>query len=560
MLKQLLSLTVLTLAIGVCTNAGFAQTPPQGRATLLRNFLLPRVNIVFDQELDQNFGRGGSLDPNAQLISDAHRIAQQQVQVAIEFLEGNRSLILEGNSTEFNSIFGNPNRSTTNAVLGQRPLGGGELEVMNAAGQNPVYTITQDTDMLPANFGNNMRIGQRIFVAFDGSGVGGVFTSGIPQAPTLGFTALIEDIFAQQNGEEQVIVLDPQSIRVSNPSLLATITDADVAVWDVVDIVDRIDPTLYDQVLNTYRKIRLALQGFEPNPTNASQNTAPIQRDIEYFGEFRDFNSVWAPGVATAFPGAQFFGYPADRRLRQAGFSNSDSLDHIRNLQGSSGQAPNPPLLWTADNSRQIDNNSIVGVLPNGTLVGTLLGDESRPFFNDRQTLFSVPDNPHIQYVGRAFLEERIQHIGSFRDDSIAGTGSTQRLVPALDANGNLQFDSNGILQQTLVNLGENTTSQDGDTPLVRWQMVLESFAEFDSNFNDQTSDSAFIGLSDLSGGTGANSAIQVRDAANFAQFANLFRGLEGGGRGGLGPIRPEPQGKRATAGSSDFNPVIPLF
>jgi len=547
-----------TLAIGLGATTASAQS--LSRATLLPNFNLPSVNIVFDQALDANFGRGSSLDANAQLIVTGHQIAQQQVQVAIEFLEQNRALILEGNSAEFNTIFGNPNRSTTNAVLGQRPIGGGELKVDNTDPFNPIFTVEIDADMgIPATAGNNMRPGQQVFIAFDGSGVGGIPSSGIPNAPSTGFLATIATISASMDGEEIIIGFDPQSIRVSNPALLQQIDDAPVALWDVVDIVDRIDATLYDQVLNTYRKIRLALQGFEPNPRNQGRNNTQVKRDVQYLGEYRDFNSVWGAGVGTVLQGSRFFTHIADRRLRQAGFSNSDSLQHIQNLQVTGTGQPNPPLLWTADNSRQLDLNSITGVLPNGNLVGTLLGDESRPFFNDRQTIFSVPDNPHIQYVGRAFLEERINHAGAFRDDSIAGTGSTLRRVNALDANGNIQIDNNGIVQTTLVNVGETTSPTEGSTEFARWQMILESMAEFDSDFNDRNSDSAFVGLSNLAGGAGANSALQVRDAGNFSRFANLFRGVPGGGQG-TGPLQPEPQGKRGFAGSSDFNPVIPLF
>ena len=94
---------------------------------------------------------------------------------------------------------------------------------------------------------------------------------------------------------------------------------------------------------------------------------------------------------------------------------------------------------------------------------------------------------------------------------------------------------------------------------LRKWQMILASFAEFNTDLDNRVLGSlngprniAVIGLQAMVGG-GAAPEIRASDAGNYGLFADLIRTSGGSG---IDFTRVEPIGKRGNAG---FNPVVPV-
>ncbi len=561
-LNCLLGVCCLFALVVISSNRLFAQfvPPPAGPVRRLPNFDIPNVTLLFDRTLDSRGGQDpNTLDFTARRIVDAHRLAQQQVEIAIRFLERNREAIIKGEIPEFNVIFGNVAQRNPAVVLSSRPISG----VFEADMNNPLL-LTFDGITL-ASPSAQLASGDRIYFTFASA-------PGQPP-PDTGFTATVQDVLlTNASGGAGAIVLQNALVNAQGFPIN---TDLIGQIWKIQRVEQRGDPSRFDQVLNTFRSIRLALQGVNPNQGgNLSQN--PPQ-PITYNGLFRDISSFYGAG-AVSVPGLGLRGYPADKLTREAGFSNSDSSAHIQDIPLVAAGSPRP-LLWTNDNApsfrqiviRNANNPSLpptaiitntpptsVFPQPGGALAGGQLGgDISRTFFFDRQTIFGAPDNPNQQFVGYAFILDRINHFANFQDNGIAlAPGSSViRPLQALNAAGAPLQDVNGNPITTLVE------TPDTGNPLVQnlnptddWKEIVRSFAEF-STFTfprSQARGGAFTGVQDILGSSVAG-PLSSLDASNYARFADFFRS-DPGGLGFGGNI--EPFGKRGTAG---FNPIVPL-
>ena len=281
-------------------------------------------------------------------------------------------------------------------------------------------------------------------------------------------------------------------------------------------------------------------------------------------GDFQQLDTLVATNLGIT-------GRGADRLVRQAGLSLSDShyhLDRLEDLGNSTITAdrkgqPVTPLLWTEDNDLPLTFNNRVQV------AGAT--NEDRAFFRDRQTIFGdylnnpnyTGDGIYNQFVGRAFLEELLFHAGGFADTGVASTTPLDRAIRRRrnPAGGALQFTGGGTSPQVpdleTADVPETGTPTQGKT-LRKWQMILSSFAEWSDSgtrptdpSNRSTFNSAYLGLLDLNGGTGLPS-LRASDASSYSLFADL---LNSGNAGGIDFNRIEPIGKR---GNALFNPVVP--
>ena len=371
-------------------------------------------------------------------------------------------------------------------------------------------------------------------------------------------------------GMMQELLLDPDFGTASS-----TMTMFNMArVFPVIRFEEQVDSTRYERVLATFQAIKDSLAGLDPNVTAMGGLQQAVATPITYNRRFTDINTIWAPGVAeftelnqtisdfmtSRHPTNLASTRGADRLVRQSGFSSSDSHFHIdrledqANLQAVDYQMRDTyPLLWTEDNELPLNftNNSII---PGST-------DDDRAFFRDRQTMFGEPDFPWTQYLGRAFFEETINHPSFFFDDAIAADDLVQatREAERPVRSGNFLtitvIDANGMARQ-IRQTDLSTQPESGDdrttsTELKRWQMMIESFAEFSTDFT--LFNNAAVGISELFGGF-APGDFSARDAGNYGRFAALIGGSD---VRGIDVSRIEPFGKRARAG---FNPVVSPF
>ncbi|MFM9960975.1 MAG: hypothetical protein ACKV2Q_07100 [Planctomycetaceae bacterium] len=550
--------------------------------------------LRFDSILDPSNGSDPSrLTPAAQSIIKNHMVAQQQVELAIRFLLANREEIIAGNNTFFNQIYGKPSGTKKFAVLAPvalpgtfslvsptllqaRPQGGGGG---GGGGANQprisVGTLLRPGDALflidpmsnPNNNNNN-------------NNNNNIRRTTYPNQTTLGYVVNISGVIMgglnnggggnqnNQNNQNTDFIIDPPATNVPTMRRLNNVT-----AWRIVRFEDRNDTIAYDQVLATFMAIRDALAGFDPGRLRTTQT----RRDITYNRRYAPITSFYMPGDAdfTQLDGLvdqRAPGFTADRLVRQAGFSLSDSHYHLDRLYDTANaqvtdyrSRPVTPLLWTQDDELplQFANNTRV---PN-------TGDEDRAFFRDRMTIFGDRDNftggnavtPIDQYIGRAFLEEQIFHAGDFFDfGTIAANNLDQQFRDQrLPARGALQFTPAGPNTPAVpISDGLQPVPESGDPitekTLRKWQMILSSFAEWSSDLdhvdlmNPNIRNVAALGLMNITGGTGAPE-LRSRDAENFAMFADLIGGA--GGAGGIDFNRIEPLGKRGNAG---FNPVVP--
>src|SRR5690606_22371245 len=114
--------------------------------------------------------------------------------------------------------------------------------------------------------------------------------------------------------------------------------------------------------------------------------------------------------------------------------------------------------LWTEDNDSDGDG----------------IPDEGSPFFNFVMTVFGAINNPNIQFVGEAFLNEEQQFAADFFDNSVASSTPLDE-----DAQGN-----------PIAGTGTAITKP---TALKQWQMLLRSFSEHSNNL--QLNNVAAVGL-----------------------------------------------------------------
>lgn len=593
---QRLILTIAALAmLGISTNVVNAQltTPvdvdnptrdfgdPEGRPdipTLMDGIVLPEVQFVFDGLLDPDRislierVTNANLDDTrltaaAQSIIRNHLVAMQQVELAIQFLQANRDDILTGRNSEFNSVFGNPGELRDVAVVSPTPIPG-TARVRTTVGG--LVSLDFEDNSLP-NVSAEVNIGDFLFVG------------DAPNGDPLGFVLEVEEITFDDDNSNQLVIGTS-----TFGGATATVNRAGTPVYRIVNFEQRTDPARFERVVQTFGAIRDALQGFAPNLTP----TLRTQNQINYQRTFEDINQIWVPGVA------QFTALDevvqrelertglnstrtADRLVRQAGFSNSDSHFHIDRLddQGD-GQTVDYqgratfPLLWTEDNEIPLNFNA------NTPVAGST--DEDRAYFRDRQTIFGEPDNPFSQYIGRAFLEESIFHAGEFFDDGIVVTEDTVTQTfqqPVFDNNGRLvgfrdvtvssplelaqrdarrpqrgpraDLNGNGTLDDLEVRqVPESGTPLSQRTDFRKWQMIIESFAEHSTDLD--LFNVAAVGVSAMFGDF-VPTDLLARDAGSYSSFAALI-----GNSSSLNAIdvtRIEPFGKRASAG---FNPIVP--
>jgi len=539
---------------------------------------LPDVQFVFDGLLDPNrvslveqVTRANLDDPRltaaAQSIIRNHLVALQQVELAIQFLQTNRDEILAGGNSEFNSVFGNPGETRPIAVVNPTPVQGLATVVTSLTGA----VILDFPDQTIPNLPDQINPGDFVFV--------GDAISGDP----LGFIMEVEQLTFDDDATNQILI----GTSIFGGSVLS-INRTGVPVHKVITFEERTDPARFERVVQTFQAIRNALSGFDPDLPPIFQ----VQNSITYQRSFEDINNVWAPGIAqftaldsvvqrelnrTGLTSTR----PADRLIRQAGFSNSDSALHLDRLddQGS-GQTVDYqgratfPLLWTEDNELPLNFNT------NSPLAGAT--DEDRAYFRDRQTIFGAPDNPFTQYIGRAFLEETILHASDFFDDTIVvleDTVTQNFQQPIFDNNGRLinfrtvtvssplelaqrearraqrgplaDLDGNGRFDDLEVRqVPESGTPVEQQTERRKWEMIIESFAEHSTDLD--AFNVAAVGVADMFNDF-VPTDLLARNAGSFADFASLIGG--GNTLNGIDPTRIEPFGKRGTAG---FNPVVP--
>ena len=562
--------------------------------------------LQFDSLLDPSNGADPArLSAAAQSIILNHQVAQQQVELAIRYLRSNETEIIAGRNEPFNRIYGKNTVKLKVAILAPVPLPG----AFNLASSTLLQARPQaggggNNNTPRVSVGTLLQAGDFLYLPDPTSNVGATnnqnntnnFTR--TQYPNLsttpGYTIKIAAVIRggingqgggggnnQNQNQNTDFVLDPNAGNVQTGQVAL----ANLTAWRVVRFETRDDPTIYNQVLATYMAIREALAGFDPSQNSRATQT---QRRIQYSRTFQSIGpQISASGASTAgFYAAGQAGYTqlnalvatnlgitgrtADRLVRQAGLSLSDShyhLDRLEDLGNSTittdrkGQ-PVTPLLWTEDNDLPLTFNNRVQV------AGAT--NEDRAYFRDRQTIFGdylnnpnyTGDGIYNQFVGRAFLEELLLHAGGFADTGVASTtpllrGIRQRRNPA---GGMLQTLGGGnspvVPDLETADVPETGTATRGST-LRKWQMILSSFAEWSDAAtrptvpNRSTFNSAFLGLMDLNGGTGLPS-LRASDAGNFSLFANL---LNSANAGGIDFNKIEPIGKRGNAG---FNPVVP--
>ncbi|MED5448974.1 MAG: hypothetical protein VYA62_12180, partial [Planctomycetota bacterium] len=128
-----MKLQSLTLVAGLAFFTALAQ--PQAAVGQIRlqsrfskdpQLLVPsnyRNSVLFDdhQAPDGNFAQ---LPERANDILIAHRIAQQQVKLAIDYLKANRQQILAGTDPFWNQIYGKITKMKEVAILAANPISG----------------------------------------------------------------------------------------------------------------------------------------------------------------------------------------------------------------------------------------------------------------------------------------------------------------------------------------------------------------------------------------------------------------------------------------------------
>jgi hypothetical protein len=532
---------------------------PNGRPdipTRIDDIMLPQIQFMFDRLLDpqqvtliEQITGDSVNDPRlteaARSVIRNHLIAMQQVEIAIQFLLANREEILAGRSPQFNQVFGNVGIKKDVAIVNPVPVGGvADVGTVAMNGNQLQLDFDDDGDTAP-NVTGQLQAGDVIFV--------GDATT-LPPDPD-GFIVTVIDVQADDDGDNQIVITDLPSGGVPQG-----LNDRPVHV--VLGFDQRGDPDRYDRVLQTFQAIQRGLSGLDPNDV-----TDDTVNNLEYNRDFTDINNVWAPGVAPfsaldpivqrmmAGNGLDTSMVVADRLVRQAGLSTSDSHTHLDRLQDrATGQQADYqgnmtfPLLWTQDNELPLEFDSNQ-VRPGST-------DFDRAFFRDRQTIFGEPDNVFTQYTGRAFFEETINHAGGFFDGDTVAIDDTlgeqsriarrpQRSAQAadIDGDGTTPDFENSFLP-------ESGTATVGETESRRWQMILESFAEHSTDL-DQLNVAA-VGVSQIFGGS-IPDGFQARNAGSFARFAGLLG--NGSALGGIDFSRIEPFGKRAVGG---FFPIVP--
>ena len=542
------------------TQALHAQISLQSRFSQDPRLLVPgtyRNKVLFDDHLAPQ-GNFTELPERTNDILIAHRIAQQQVDLAIKYLKGHRQQILAGIDPFWNEVYGPLTKMTEVAILSANPISGwGTIDgddwiiEQEDAGESP----PSPPEPPSVAFRSHLNKGDWIYIA-----------EKLPDG-TLddGYVRRGYDITWDDDYDDQEIELDPNDDPVP-------VDLEEALIYRVLRFDKQPDPTVYENVLATFEAIQMALSGRDPNAPE------DIAMDITYNGRFHDFNQIYAAGdglLPSVDPLADFplipEGLQADRRFREAGFSNSDSHYHLdrlydianRNLVDRNGDdvffggdLTKPiPLMWTQDNELplEFDTRNPVDGAP----------DRDRAFFANRQTVFGGFDDHWNQYVGESFLNldedgvPKFEHDGDFYDSSVAGDSILERTRrQRTPAGGTILTDANGNPILEIEKVQESATPVTGsksNNGFRQWQNIVSSFAEYNSSTwlddEDNWNPVGVVGFSNMLGSAGTQEQ-HARDAGNFARFANLVR-INPSGSGS----NVEPFGKR---GQANFNPVVP--
>ena len=538
----------------------FAQISLQSRFSQDPQLLVPgtyRNKVLFDDHLAPQ-GNFSELPERTNDILIAHRIAQQQVDLAIKYLKSHRQQILAGIDPFWNEVYGPLTKMTEVAILSANPISGwGTIDgddwiiEQEDAGESP----PSPPEPPSVAFRSHLNKGDWIYIA-----------EKLPDG-TLddGYVRRVYDIIWDDDYDDQEIELDPNDDPVP-------VDLEEALIYRVLRFDKQPDPTVYENVLATFESIQMALSGRDPNAPE------DIAMDITYNGRFYDFNQIYAAGdglLPSVDPLADFpripEGLQADRRFREAGFSNSDSHYHLDRLYDISnrnlvdrngddvffgGDLTKPiPLMWTQDNELPLEfdtRNPVDGAT-----------DRDRAFFANRQTVFGGFDDHWNQYVGDSFLNldedgvVQLEHDGEFYDSSVAGDSILERTRrQRTPAGGVILTDANGnpILEiEKVQESATPVTGSKGNNGFRQWQNIVSSFAEYNSSTwlddEDNWNPVGVVGFSNMLGSAGTQEQ-HARDAGNFARFANLVR-INPGGSG----TNVEPFGKR---GQANFNPVVP--
>ena len=542
------------------TQALHAQISLQSRFSQDPRLLVPgtyRNKVLFDDHLAPQ-GNFTELPERTNDILIAHRIAQQQVDLAIKYLKGHRQQILAGIDPFWNEVYGPLTKMTEVAILSANPISGwGTIDgddwfiEQEDAGESP----PSPPEPPSVAFRSHLNKGDWVYIA-----------EKLPDG-TLddGYVRRVYDITWADDYDDQEIELDPNDDPVP-------VDLEEALIYRVLRFDKQPDPTVYENVLATFEAIQMALSGRDPNAPE------DIAMDITYNGRFHDFNQIYAAGdglLPSVDPLADFplipEGLQADRRFREAGFSNSDSHYHLdrlydianRNLVDRNGDdvffggdLTKPiPLMWTQDNELPLEfdtRNPVDGAT-----------DRDRAFFANRQTVFGGFDDHWNQYVGESFLNldedgvPQFEHDGEFYDSSVAGDSILERTRrQRTPAGGTILTDANGNPILEIEKVQESATPVTGsksNNGFRQWQNIVSSFAEYNSSTwlddEDNWNPVGVVGFSNMLGSAGTQEQ-HARDAGNFARFANLVR-INPSGSGS----NVEPFGKR---GQANFNPVVP--
>ena len=537
-----------------------AQISLQSRFSQDPRLLVPgtyRNKVLFDDHLAPQ-GNFTELPERTNDILIAHRIAQQQVDLAIKYLKGHRQQILAGIDPFWNEVYGPLTKMTEVAILSANPISGwGTIDgddwiiEQEDAGESP----PSPPEPPSVAFRSHLNKGDWVYIA-----------EKLPDG-TLddGYVRRVYDITWDDDYDDQEIELDPNDDPVP-------VDLEEALIYRVLRFDKQPDPTVYENVLATFEAIQMALSGRDPNAPE------DIAMDITYNGRFHDFNQIYAAGdglLPSVDPLADFplipEGLQADRRFREAGFSNSDSHYHLdrlydianRNLVDRNGDdvffggdLTKPiPLMWTQDNELPLEfdtRNPVDGAT-----------DRDRAFFANRQTVFGGFDDHWNQYVGESFLNldedgvPQFEHDGDFYDSSVAGDSILERTRrQRTPAGGTILTDANGNPILEIEKVQESATPVTGsksNNGFRQWQNIVSSFAEYNSSTwlddEDNWNPVGVVGFSNMLGSAGTQEQ-HARDAGNFARFANLVR-INPSGSGS----NVEPFGKR---GQANFNPVVP--
>ena len=230
-----------------------------------------RNKVLFDDHLAPQ-GNFSELPERTNDILIAHRIAQQQVDLAIKYLKGHRQQILAGIDPFWNEVYGPLTKMTEVAILSANPISGwGTIDgddwiiELEDAGESP----PSPPEPPSVAFRSHLNKGDWVYIA-----------EKLPDG-TLddGYVRRVYDITWDDDYDDQEIELDPNDDPVP-------VDLEEALIYRVLRFDKQPDPTVYENVLATFEAIQMALSGRDPNAPE------DIAMDITYNGRFHDFNQI----------------------------------------------------------------------------------------------------------------------------------------------------------------------------------------------------------------------------------------------------------------------------